>query len=143
MILNRINYSGGFIDAKQVLTAMNVTRTCKQPSWFSKQLASRIIQQYCTSNVIVDTFAGWGMRHDAAIELGKQYIGLDFNKELVDWHQEHGRNILWGDANQFRYEEECSVFICPPYSDSRAGQAYTKSYPSDAGREARNNAAGK
>lgn len=32
MILNRINYSGGFIDAKQVLTALTVTGTCKQKS---------------------------------------------------------------------------------------------------------------
>ena len=32
MIINRIQYSGGFIDSKQVLNALNITRTCKQLS---------------------------------------------------------------------------------------------------------------
>lgn len=124
MILNRINYSGGFIDAKQVLTAMNVTRTCKQPSWFSKTLANNIIQKYCTSDTIVDCFAGWGMRHDAAVELNKKYIGIDFNNELVQWHKSKGRNIEFGDANIFTYVNDCSVFICPPYSDPKTGRCF-------------------
>lgn len=124
MILNRIQYTGGFIDAKQVLTAMNVTRTCKQPSWFSKTLAKQVIQDYCTSTTIVDPFAGWGMRHDAAIELGREYVGSDLNAELVQWHQEHGRNITLADAKTFRYNQECSVFICPPYSDPKTGRCF-------------------
>ena len=124
MILNRVNYTGGFIDSNQILTAMNVTRTCKQPSWFSKSLATRIIQTYCTSDTIVDSFAGWGMRHDAAKELGRKYIGIDFNPELVSWHQSHHRGIQFGDANTFTYNEECSVFICPPYSDPKTGRCF-------------------
>lgn len=48
----------GVIDAKQVLNALNITHTCKQPSWFSKQLAEDIIMRYCSSDTIVDTFAG-------------------------------------------------------------------------------------
>ena len=124
MILNRINYSGGFIDAKQILTAMNVTRTCKQPSWFSKTLANNLIQKYCTSDTIVDCFAGWGMRHDAALELNKKYIGIDFNNELVEWHKSKGRNIEFGDANTFTYADNCSVFICPPYSDPKTGRCF-------------------
>lgn len=124
MILNRINYTGGFIDAKQVLTAMNVTRTCKQPSWFSKTLAKDIIQKYCTSNTVVDCFAGWGMRNDAAVELNRNYVGVDFNQELVSWHKNRGRNIDWADAKEFKYEEECSVFICPPYSDPKTGRCF-------------------
>lgn len=124
MILNRINYTGGFIDAKQILTAMNVTRTCKQPSWFSKKLACDIIRKYCTSNTIVDCFAGWGMRHDAAIELEKKYVGIDFNNELVKWHQQHNRDIQFGDANEFKFNDECSVFICPPYSDPETGRCF-------------------
>jgi hypothetical protein len=124
MILNRIQYSGGFIDAKQVLTAMNVTRTCKQPSWFSESLASKLIQAYCTSDVIVDPFAGWGTRHDAAVKLNKQYIGVDLNPELVSWHKDHNRSIQLGDASEFTYDGDCSVFICPPYSDPATGRCF-------------------
>ncbi len=124
MILNRIMYSGGFIDSKQVLTAMNVTRTCKQPSWFAKPLAERIIEEYCSSETIVDCFAGWGMRQDATIALGRKYTGIDYNKEVVDWHNNHGRDIKWGDANDFSYSDPCSVFICPPYSDPSTGRCF-------------------
>ena len=124
MIKNRIEYSGGFIDNKQILNAMNITRTCKQPSWFSKSLAKKIIQEYATTDVIVDPFAGWGARHDATIELNKQYIGSDYNKELVEWHKSLGRNIEYKDANEFHYDGLCSVFICPPYSDPKTGRCF-------------------
>lgn len=124
MIHNRIMYVGGFIDAKSILTALNVTRTCKQPSWFSKALAKEIIQKYCTSDTIVDICAGWGARHDAACELRRNYIGCDFNKELVDWHQSLGRNITFEDARKFTYSGECSVFTCPPYSDPKTGKCF-------------------
>lgn len=125
MILNRIQYSGGFIDSKQILTALNVTRTCKQPSWFSKQLAKNIIQKYCTSTTILDTMAGWGARADAANELHRSYVGVDFNKELVDWHHSKGRtNIVYGDAREFKYDKPCSIFICPPYSDPETGRCF-------------------
>lgn len=117
MIKNRIMYSGGFIDSNQILTAMNVSRVCKQPSWFSKSFAKEIISKYATSDVIVDTFAGWGMRHDASVDLHKTYIGCDLNEELVAWHRSKKRNIKLGDAKQFKYNGECSVFICPPYQD--------------------------
>lgn len=59
MIINRINYVGGFIDSKSILTAMNVTRTCKQPSWFSKRYAKYLINKYITTDIILDPFAGW------------------------------------------------------------------------------------
>lgn len=125
MIVNRILYSGGFIDARWVLQALNITRTCKQPSWFSKTLAKQIISKYCTSETIVDLFAGWGARADAANELHRKYIGCDFNKELVDWHHECGRiNITYADAHGFKYDGDCSVFICPPYSDPKTGRCF-------------------
>lgn len=125
MILNRIQYSGGFIDAHQVLNAFNITRTCKQPSWFSKSLAKHIISDYCSSDTIVDPFAGWGARADAANELQRTYIGCDFNEELVAWHHSKGRtNIQYGDANEFKFEGKCSVFICPPYSDPDTGRCF-------------------
>lgn len=125
MILNRIMYSGGFIDAKQVLNALNITRTCKQPSWFSKQLAKDVIMKYCSSNTIVDPFAGWGARADACNELHRSYIGVDFNEELVKWHHQKGRtNIMYGDATDFKYNSTCSVFICPPYSDPETGRCF-------------------
>lgn len=124
MIKNRIYYSGGFIDNKQVLNAMNVTRTCKQPSWFSKQYAKDLIQKYITTNTIFDSFAGWGARCDACKELKLNYYGWDLNKELVDWHHEKGRlidtgcGIEYGDANNVKIDmDNCSVFICPPYTD--------------------------
>lgn len=117
MIKNRIEYSGGFINSKQILTALNVTRTCKQPSWFSEEYASYLIKKYINTNVIVDPFAGWGTRHDACIKLGKEYIGCDLNKELVEWHNSKGRNIQLCNANDFTYDGNCSVFICPPYQD--------------------------
>ena len=125
MIKNRIEYSGGFIDNKQILNALNITRTCKQPSWFSKSLAKRLITSYCTEEVIVDPFAGWGARCDAANELRRGYRGLDYNKDLVDWHHTKGRNnISYGDANVFTYDGVCSVLICPPYSDPRTGRCF-------------------
>ena len=117
MIKNRIEYVGGFIDSKKILTAMNVTRTCKQPSWFSKDFAKRLIKNYITSDLIVDPFAGWGTRHDASIECHKSYIGIDMNKELVNWHKERNRSIEYGDASLFQFLGDCSVFICPPYQD--------------------------
>lgn len=124
MILNRIDYVGGFIDNKSILTAMNVTRTCKQPSWFSKNYAKTLIQKYITTKTILDPFAGWGTRCDACKELGIKYYGWDLNKELVDWHKEKGRlfetgyGIEYGDANNIKTDREnCSVFICPPYTD--------------------------
>ena len=125
MVLNRIMYSGGFIDAAQVLNALNITRTCKQPSWFSKRLAMNTIQKYCSSQTVVDPFAGWGTRADACEELRRTYIGIDFNEKLVNWHHSHGRlNILYGDASNFHYDKECSVFICPPYSDPKTGRCF-------------------
>lgn len=125
MIKNRIEYSGGFIDANQVLYALNVTRNCKQPSWFSKSFAKQLICKYCTSEMIIDPFAGWGARYDAAKELKRRYIGVDFNRELIAWHHEKGRNFIgFGDANEFRYNDECSVLICPPYSDPKTGRCF-------------------
>lgn len=125
IIKNRIEYSGGFIDNNQILTGMNVTRICKQPSWFSEELAKHIISTYCSTDIIVDPFAGWGTRDDAALKLGKKYVGGDYNKELVNWHHEQGRiNIMWCDAKRFTYNEQCSVFICPPYSDPKTGKCF-------------------
>ena len=125
MIINRIQYSGGFIDSRQVLNALNITRTCKQPSWFSQSLAERIISEYCTSNTIYDLAAGWGARYDAAKKLGKKYVGCDYNKALVDWHHELGRNeIQYADGRYFAYSDDCSIFICPPYSDPKTGRCF-------------------
>lgn len=125
MILNRIQYSGGFIDGKQVLNALNVTRTCKQPSWFSKEFAKRVISKYCTSDTIVDPFAGWGARCDAANELHRVYIGSDLNPALVQWHHDCGRaNITQADATTYTFSNRCSVFICPPYSDPVTGRCF-------------------
>lgn len=118
IIKNRIQYIGGFIDAKEILVGLNVTRKAKQPSWFSKALATRLIKSYCTSDVIVDPFAGWGTRHDATVKLGKTYYGGDFNRELVEWHREQGRSIIYANATDFQYAGPCSVFICPPYGDT-------------------------
>lgn len=117
MIKNRIEYAGGFINNKAILNAMNITRKCKQPSWFSKKFAKELITKYVTTDTVVDPFAGWGARNDACKELGINYIGIDFNKELVDWHKSCKRNIEYGDANTFTYNGECSVLICPPYQD--------------------------
>ncbi len=117
MIKNRIEYSGGFIDSHQVITAMNVTRKSKQPSWYSVPFAKKLLEKYATSNVIVDPFAGWGARYDACKELRLAYIGCDLNEDLVKWHQSKGRTIQYGDAEQFKYDGKCSVFICPPYQD--------------------------
>ena len=118
MIKNRINYVGGFIDSKAILTAMNVTRTCKQPSWFSKSYAKQLIEKYITTNTIIDPFSGWGARCDASLELNKNYIGGDLNPELVEWHKSLNRPITLLDANNFKYDKgDCSVFICPPYTD--------------------------
>lgn len=118
MIVNRINYVGGFIDSKSILTALNVTRTCKQPSWFAKSYAEYILKKYATSDTIVDPFAGWGARYDACKSLKKRYIGCDMNPELVEWHHSQGReSICEGDATTFTYMDECNVFICPPYQD--------------------------
>ena len=59
-----------------------------------------------------------GARCDASIELGKTYYGGDLNKDLVKWHKELGRPIDLIDANDFKSEQNnCSVFICPPYTD--------------------------
>lgn len=118
IIKNRIQYVGGFIDAKEILVGLNVTRKAKQPSWFSKSFAEHLISTYCTCDTIVDPFAGWGTRHDAAVNLKKKYIGCDLNPELVAWHTSCNRNITCEDATNFKYDSKCSVFTCPPYSDT-------------------------
>lgn len=118
IIKNRIQYVGGFIDAKEILVGLNVTRKAKQPSWFSKSFAEHLISTYCTCDTIVDPFAGWGTRHDAAVNLKKKYIGCDLNPELVAWHTSCNRNITCEDATNFKYGGKCSVFTCPPYSDT-------------------------
>lgn len=119
MIKNRIQYAGGFIDSHSIINALNITRTCKQPSWFSKNYAKDLINKYISTNIIIDGFAGYGMRHDAAIELNKEYHGIDLNKELVDWHAKHNRNIFYHDANTWTIpiNKPHSIFICPPYTD--------------------------
>jgi len=125
MILNRINYSGGFIDSKQILTAMNVTRTCKQPSWFSKERAKSLITNYCSSDNIYDLAAGWGARADACKELNREYIACDYNKDLVQWYDEVGKtHIEWCDGREFKTDKSCSIFICPPYSDPNTGRCF-------------------
>lgn len=118
MIMNRTKYMGGYIDARQVLTALNVTRRYRQPSWFSQSYAKQLISKYCTQSTVVDTFAGWGTRADACKQLHKNYVGIDLNSELVAWHKSHAHNITVGDARTFTYDKSCSVFICPPYYDS-------------------------
>lgn len=118
MIKNRINYVGGFIDSKEILTAMNVTRNCKQPSWFNKLYAKALIKKYITTNTVLDPFAGWGTRCDACRELGINYYGCDLNEELVKWHTENKRNIIYMNACNFKsLQSDCSVFICPPYTN--------------------------
>lgn len=118
LIKNRMKYVGGFIDNFAILRAMNVTKRCKQPSWFSESYATKLIDKYCTSCTIVDPFAGWGTRHDAAVKLNKKYIGIDLNPELVKWHLSKGRSISLGDAQTFEFNGDCSVFTCPPYMDT-------------------------
>lgn len=117
MILNRIRYRGGFISGKEVVRAMNITRTCKQPSWFSKAYAKKLIAKYCTCDLVVDPFAGWGTRAEACKELRKKYLGIDANKESVTWNKNHHRYIQLGDAETFVFNDACSVFTCPPYGD--------------------------
>lgn len=125
IIKNRIQYVGGFIDAKEVLVGFNVTRKAKQPSVFSKALAVRLITQYCSRFVIYDLAAGWGARYDACAKLGRVYIACDYNKELVDWHIEQGRDtIVWHDGRTFTCDMPCSIFICPPYSDPGTGKCF-------------------
>lgn len=125
MIQNRIQYTGGFIDNKQILTALNVTRVCKQPSWFKKSLAKRLLEKYSTSDTVYDLAAGWGARADACKELHKQYVACDLNSELVEWHHETGRNeVECADGRFFRYEGSCTIFICPPYSDPETGKCF-------------------
>ena len=125
MILNRINYVGGFIDSNSIIRAMNVTRSSKQPSWFSKEYAKYILKKYITTNTVIDLFAGWGTRYLACESLHKNYYGYDINLELLDWHIKQGRQlkencyIKYGDANNIKINNEnCSVFICPPYKDT-------------------------
>jgi hypothetical protein len=117
MIINRIEMAGGFINNKSILNAFNITRTCKQPSWFSKEFAKRIIQDYISTDVIVDPFGGWGARLHATLELGKEYYGCDLNQDLVDWI--NNPSYVFGDATTFKYKgkKPYSVFICPPYTD--------------------------
>lgn len=123
IIKNRIQYVGGFIDAKEVLVGLNVTRKAKQPSWFSKKRAVRLIEQYCSRPVIYDLAAGWGTRYDACKKLGRTYIACDYNKELVNWHLEKGRDtIVWHDGRTFTCDMPCSIFICPPYFDPDTGK---------------------
>lgn len=117
MVLNRIKYRGGFISGKEVVRAMSVTRTCKQPSWFSKAYARQLISKYCTSSTVVDPFAGWGTRAEACRELHKSYIGIDANVESVNWNREHFRYVQLGDVETFTYDKPCSVFTCPPYKN--------------------------
>ena len=125
MIENRIQYVGGFIDNKQILTALNVTRICKQPSWFKKSFAKRLLEQYSTSDTVYDLAAGWGGRADACKELDKNYVACDLNSELVDWHHANGRSeIQCADGLNFTYNDECTIFICPPYSDPKTGRCF-------------------
>ena len=116
-IKNRIKYSGGYIDSNQILIGLNVSKLAKQPSWFSKAFAKELVDKYITTDVVVDPFAGWGTRYEASIEANKNYVGCDFNKDLIDWHNSFGRNILYNDAKLFTFKETCSVFMCPPYRD--------------------------
>ena len=125
MIQNRIQYMGGFIDNKQILTALNVTRICKQPSWFKKSLAKKLLEKYSTSDTVYDLAAGWGTRADACKELHKKYIACDLNPELVEWHHENNRDeIQCQDGKSFKYDGECTIFICPPYSDPKTGRCF-------------------
>lgn len=118
MIKNRIDYMGGFISSKQIITALNVTKTCKQPSWFAKSYAEYLIRKYSDSSIIVDPFAGWGTRCDAAMSSHRTYVGCDLNRELVEWHQSKNRPIVLADAKTFTFNGECDVFTCPPYEDT-------------------------
>lgn len=118
MIKNRIEYAGGFISGNSIINALNITRTCKQPSWFSKKFAMYVISKYITTNTIYDPFAGWGARYDACEELRIKYHGSDLNKELVEWHISKGRNISLTNALDVKTSAtNCSIFICPPYQN--------------------------
>lgn len=119
MIKNRIDYVGGFIDSKEIVYALNVTLSAKQPSWFSKPYACKLLNTYSTSDTILDPFAGWGGREEASKYLNKKYYGFDLNPKLVQWHHENERyDILYGDASSVRYDKVCTVFTCPPYVEN-------------------------
>jgi hypothetical protein len=120
MIVNRIQYAGGFIDSRAILAAYSITRKFKQASWFSRTRVKTLVGKYLHKPKIYDTFAGWGERMRGVLELGLEYEGWDLNQEVVDWvddpaHYKHGdaRLITIDDPNG-------AYFSCPPYKDTES-----------------------
>ena len=76
---------------------------------------------------IIDPFAGGSVRGIVAVELGRQYVGIDLRKEQVDANIENaeictGDKPVWicGDSTEIKTlakDEYDFLFTCPPYGD--------------------------
>ena len=96
---------------KDVLAAFTIAKLAPKVSEFSIGLARRLIQEYAVGKTIVDPFAGFGARKQAAEELGFEYHGFDIEAK-------NGLDITIRDIlSDYPVEEYDTLFTCSPYGD--------------------------
>lgn len=85
--------------------------------WFTKK-----------GDCILDPFAGGSVRGIVAVEMGRNYVGIDLRKEQIDANVENARTVcndvtpVWvcGDSLNVKTlapGEYDFIFSCPPYGD--------------------------
>ena len=99
----------------------------KHGASFPQSLAAAHIEMYSKSGgVVLDPFVGVGTTVDAALELGREGIGIDINADFIELAKnslasEVGQRLICDDAlNMRQHIEDRSVdllFTSPPYGD--------------------------
>ena len=65
---------------------------------------------------IFDPFAGWGERHKAVVDQGKQYTGFDSSLQAIDFALKNFQvNNTLADSRTVIIPEHDGLITCPPY----------------------------
>jgi uncharacterized C2H2 Zn-finger protein len=111
---------------KIIIKGFEVLFPGKRYSKYKATTAKWVIENFCEGNNVFDYSAGWGDRMLGAVASGKNYIGIDSNKKLVEelnqsvqWLRKYKNNhieIIHGKSSDYDKSIEFA-YSCPPYSN--------------------------
>jgi len=94
---------------------LSSSRTGYSP--FPYEVAELSVSLYLSDcKLILDPFAGWGERHEAAKRNGVSYIGFDTSPEgVIHAEETYGVINLIADSRTVEVPEHDGLLTCPPY----------------------------